>query len=216
MKRDKGSRFRVQGLALAAVLAVPSLLIVPPASAAPVDPLSRPAAAWQPSRPETVKTQVFAALAAGRAEAAARAKAETLWATPPKSAAEDDLLLRIVETYALMDPDAAKLAALCRQPRNQTTAPPQTWLRSSGVPPVFANNLRLFYAQWLVHESLFDEALEQLSGLKPDDVAAPASLLFYQGVVYRALLIGNRDCSPSTNCCKGRTPVRGATSRWPG
>jgi hypothetical protein len=106
----------------------------------------------------------------------------------PRSAAEDDLLLRVVETCALVNQDAAKLVALCRQPRNELTAPNQAWLRSSGVPPVFANNLRLFYAQWLVHQSLYDEALEQLSDLKPDDVAAPASLLFYQGVLYRALL----------------------------
>ena len=39
-----------------------------------------------------------------------------------------------------------------------------------------------------MHESLFDEAQEQLSGLTPADVVAPASLLFYQSVVYHALL----------------------------
>ena len=43
----------------------------------------------------------------------------------------------------------------------------QSWLRDGGVPPLFAHNLRLFYARWLVHESLFDEAQEQLSGLRP-------------------------------------------------
>ena len=53
---------------------------------------------------------------------------------------------------------------------------------------MFAANLRLLYARWLVHESLFDEAQEQLSGLAPADVVAPASLLFYQSVVYHALL----------------------------
>ena len=44
------------------------------------------------------------------------------------------------------------------------------------------------YASWLVHESLYDEALEQLSGLAPGDVVAPAALLFHQSVVYHALL----------------------------
>ena len=35
-----------------------------------------------------------------------------------------------------------------------------------------------------MQQSLFDEALEQLAGLNPGDVVAPAELLFYQGVVY--------------------------------
>ena len=63
-----------------------------------------------------------------------------------------------------------------------------SWLGDKVMPPLFAHNMRLFYAQWLVHESLFDEAQEQLAGLLPGDVVAPASLLFNQSVVYRALL----------------------------
>ena len=37
--------------------------------------------------------------------------------------------------------------------------------------------------------ALFDEALQELSGLKADEVVAPAELLFYQGVVYHHLLV---------------------------
>jgi hypothetical protein len=48
--------------------------------------------------------------------------------------------------------------------------------------------LRLWYGRWLVQQSLYDEALEQLDGLRPEEVADPASLLFYQGVVYHRLL----------------------------
>ena len=51
-----------------------------------------------------------------------------------------------------------------------------------------AANLRLLYGRWLVQQSLFDEASEQLAGLNPGDVVAPAELLFYQGVVYYRLL----------------------------
>ena len=185
----KGCQLSVVSCQLPTLAVLTALYLVgaPSASAQPADPLSRPAVAWQPSGPDAVQAEVLAAVAASGAAPAARTKAEALWALP-KPATEDELLLRVAETCALVNQDAAKLVALCRQPRNQLTAPAPTWLRSSGVPPVFANNLRLFYAQWLVHESLYDEALEQLSGLKPDDVAAPASLLFYQGVVYRALL----------------------------
>jgi hypothetical protein len=164
------------------------VLIVSQTSAQPPDPLAQPAAAWQPRTAEAVKAQVFAALTAKHADAAAIAKAEAVWKSIPSPAAEDDLLLAVAQTYATVSPEAAKLVSRCGRPRDQLLAPSEAWLRGGGIPPVFANNLRLFYAQWLVHESLYDEALEQLASLTPADVAAPASLLFYQGVVYRALL----------------------------
>ena len=37
--------------------------------------------------------------------------------------------------------------------------------------------MRLYYAEWLVHATLYDEAREQLAGLQPKDVVAPAALL---------------------------------------
>jgi hypothetical protein len=48
--------------------------------------------------------------------------------------------------------------------------------------------MRLFYACWLVQQSLIDEAREQLLDLQVADVAAPSVLLFYQSAVYHKLL----------------------------
>jgi hypothetical protein len=131
---------------------------------------------------------VFAWLDAKKVDAATRAKAEALWSDVPAQASEDELLVRLARTFAWIDPNAAKLVALCSQPRSQLVVPSQAWLADGGAPTLFAANLRLLYARWLVHASLFDEAQEQLSGLTPGDVVAPASLLFYQSVVYHALL----------------------------
>jgi hypothetical protein len=164
------------------------LLVASQAPAQPADLLAQPAAAWQLRSAEVVKAQVFAALTVRQADAAALSKAEALWKAIPSPASDDDLLLAVAQTHALVSPEAAKLVSLCGRPRDQFIVPSEGWLRGGSVPPVFANNLRLFYAQWLVHESLYDEAIEQLAGLNPDDVVAPASLLFHQGVVYRALL----------------------------
>jgi hypothetical protein len=50
------------------------------------------------------------------------------------------------------------------------------------------DNLRLWYGRWLVQESLYDEAQEQLAGLQPEGVADPATLLFCQAVVNHRLL----------------------------
>jgi hypothetical protein len=60
--------------------------------------------------------------------------------------------------------------------------------RGPKTSPLVANNLRLLYGRWLAQESLFDEALEQLDGLRPQDVVDPATLLFYQAVVHHRLL----------------------------
>lgn len=150
-------------------------------------PIGQPAA-WQAPRAQDVKAQAFVWLAAGKVDGAARAKAEALWKDLPAQTSEDELLVRLARTFAAIDPNAAKLLALCAKPRSQLVLPSQTWLASGSAPPLFAANLRLLYARWLVHESMFDEAQEQLAGLKPDDVIAPASLLFYQSVVDHALL----------------------------
>ncbi len=149
---------------------------------------AKPAPAWQPSRAAEVKTAALAWLDAAKPAADVRAQADALWADLPAKAAEDDLLLRLARTFALTSPQAAKLVALCSEPRHEPTVPAEAWLRDRRLPPLLTNNLRLLLARWLVEQTLYDEALDQLSGLKPVDVVAPASLLFYQSVVYHALL----------------------------
>ena len=61
-------------------------------------------------------------------------------------------------------------------------------LKSEKLSPMARNNLRLLFGRWLARERLYDEALEQLAGMSTGDVADPASLLFYQSVVYHRLL----------------------------
>lgn len=150
--------------------------------------VARPAVAWEPRGPEEIKKQTIAALDTKKLDAATRKKGEELWASLPSSASEEDLLAWVVKSYALVEPRAAQLEVICRGPHSEPTLPDASWLRKPGEPAALAANLRLYYAQWLVHESMFDEALEQIADLKPDDVAAPASLLFNQSVAYRALL----------------------------
>ena len=152
----------------------------PAAIAAPVQ--------WRPPRVEDLRAQVLAWLAAQKVDRGTRAKIEAIWPDAARPASEDELLVRLARSFALVDSRAAKLLVLCSEPRGQLMVPDEAWLRSGGVPPLLSANLRLLYARWLVHESLFDEAQEQLSGLAPTEVAAPASLLFYQSVVYHALL----------------------------
>src|SRR5262249_9557341 len=56
-------------------------------------------------------------------------------------------------------------------------------LADAKTEPFARTNLKLLYSRWLVQELLYDEASEQLAGLKPEEVVDPAALLFYQAVV---------------------------------
>jgi hypothetical protein len=181
-------RLRTPNRVLAAVLAACWLAAGWPAAAQALLPASKPAPAWQPSRAIEVKAEALAWLDAAKAAPDVRARADAIWSGLSARASEEDLLVRLARTFALLNPKAAKLVAMCSEPRGQLMIPPQPWLRDRSLPPLLTNNLRLLFARWLIEQSLFDEALEQLSGLAPGDVVAPASLLFYQSVVYHSLL----------------------------
>ena len=171
---------------LAAIVSLIALSVAP-AGAQPPD-LLKESAAWQPAKVEDVRTQVFAWLDARQADEATRAKAAELWPADADPPAGTELLTRVAQTLALADENARKLLDLCSRPREELTPPRHRWLADPQTPPLVAANLRLLYGRWLVHESLFDEALPQLERLRPQDVVDPASLLFYQGVVHHRLL----------------------------
>jgi len=156
-------------------------------SAQPADPLAK-APTWQPANPDDVQQQAFAWLEKNKADEAALAKATELWSRAADQPSGTQLLACLAGTFALVDRDAAGLVELCSGPKRALLLPSQPWLTDPQTPPLVANNLRLLYGRWLVHEALFDEALVQLSGLKPGEVVAPACLLFYQGVVHHKLL----------------------------
>jgi hypothetical protein len=135
-----------------------------------------------------IKKQAAAWLEEKDGDAALKAKARELWQSLPADAGEEEMLDRLADTFALADENAKKLAALCAGPRSQLILPRQAWLADEHTPPFEACNMRLYYACWLVRQSLFDEAREQLAGLQASDVAAPSVLLFYQSVAYHKLL----------------------------
>jgi hypothetical protein len=142
---------------------------------------------WKRPSPKDLHKQVFDWLDQRAVDAATRAKAEELLPANEEDLAGVELLSRVVRCFALADEHARKLVDLCSQSASPRP-PEQAWLKDPKLPAVLAHNLRLYYGIWLVQGSLFDESLEQLSGLEPEQVADPASLLFYQGVIYHQLM----------------------------
>lgn len=149
-------------------------------------------ATWKSPTPAEAREQVARWMEAAQLDPAVRARVEMLWsmdvAAEGDRTGESTLLDRVVASLAAADPRAAELALACSQPRRQIALPDAAWLADDATDPLLRNNLRLVFGRWLVQESLYDEALEQLGGLKTTDVVDPAGLLFYQAVVHHRML----------------------------
>lgn len=136
---------------------------------------------------DRVHDQALAWLQARQAPPEVLQQAMALW-SPQATLDGRDALERLAATLALGNERIAALVRTCQHPRPYGPLAPQEWLKHDELDAFARNNLRLYYGRWLVHEHLYDEALEQLQNLAPADVVDPAALLFYQAVVHHRLL----------------------------
>ena len=146
---------------------------------------------WHPPQVAEVKAQAVAWLQQNAADAALRNQGPGGRQRHRRKASGTELLDGLAEAFALVDPKVAELVEICSHPRSRLVLPTFAWMTDPKTAPLVAANMRLYYGRWLVQGQWFEEALEQLGGLKPSDVVAPAELLFYQGVAYHRLL--NKD-----------------------
>ncbi|MEI8373230.1 MAG: hypothetical protein WCJ35_10410 [Planctomycetota bacterium] len=159
------------------------------ASSVPLsDSAFRKAPTWHPPQVSDVKVQVVAWLQQNAADAALQGKALAVVTGISDQATGSELLDRLAETFAIVDPKVAQLVEICSRPRNRIVLPTFAWMTDSKTAPLVAANMRLYYGRWLVQGQWFEEAMEQLGGLKTAEVVAPAELLFYQGVTYHRML----------------------------
>jgi hypothetical protein len=167
-------------------------LSAPATSPIPVaDPVIRKAPTWRPVQAAEVKTEVAAWLVKSVSDVALRGKALAVVNGISDQASGSELLDRLAETFALVDPRIAQLVDLCSRPRSSPIMPTFAWLNDAKTSPLVAANLRLYFGRWLVQGQWFEEAIEQIGSLKTSEVVAPAELLFYQGVCYHRTL--NKD-----------------------
>lgn len=137
--------------------------------------------------PDTVRDQALAWLQARPAPPEVLQQAAALW-SPQGMLDGRDTLDRLAATLALADERVAALVRTCQRPRPPGPLAPQEWLKHDELDTFARNNLRLYYGRWLVHQHLYDDALEQLQTLEPAAVVDPAALLFYQAVAHHRLL----------------------------
>lgn len=150
------------------------------------DELARRATWQQPSVTE-VKAQVDQWLAQRDVDRTTQAKIDALW-TQTASKTAPLLLDAVASTFMLVDNSARQVVTFCRSPRNSITLPQFASLNGDVAAEFMRNNLRLLYGRWLTDHQLYNEALDQLQSLEPQDVVDPALLLFFRSAVHHRLL----------------------------
>jgi hypothetical protein len=109
---------------------------------------------------------------------------EALWAS------EATLLDKVTSTFELGDPAAKKLLDEARDPKAPApqTVPAEIKNAKSSF---YRANLALAYAKALSNRRIYEEGLEALKAVRPENVVDPSSYLFYKAVAEHALLLKN-------------------------
>lgn len=111
-----------------------------------------------------------------------------LWAfgeTPP---AADERFELVIRSFSLADPDTKAFVEACRLSAAPLLAPEAKPLTNESFGPFYLAHVRLYYGRYLAHRQMYDEALEVLKAPGLDDVADPASWLFFKAVCEHRLL----------------------------
>lgn len=145
-------------------------------------------ASWSLVDAEAAEEMVLQSLS----DQAARDQAASIWQQESLS----DPLTQAAQTAALVAPEVRGLLEHCQGAA--TVARPHEFEAWDQLPQLLRDNLRLYYARWLVRENLFDEAAQQLTSIQLENVVDPAAMLFYQAVVAHRLL-DKEQCVTTSN-----------------
>jgi hypothetical protein len=103
--------------------------------------------------------------------------------------ADRPVMDRVAQTLALGDEEAAKLLALARDPSKPAPTAVPAALKDGKKPAFYKANLALAFAKALSNRRIYEESLEALKAVKPEQVVDPASYLFHRAVAEHALLL---------------------------
>jgi hypothetical protein len=138
--------------------------------------------------PEEARSQALAWLkGVGKSDATTQKDFDHIWSD------DRPLLDKVADTLTLGDAEAAKLLVEARDPNTPapTTVPKQ--IKDAKRPAFYRANLALAYAKALSSRRVFEEGLEALKCVKPEQVVDPSSYLFHKAVAEHALLL-KREC----------------------
>lgn len=145
-------------------------------------------ATWSIPTTAEVKARLDDYLAKKSLDETARLKIEALWPDDAELLAGHELLDRLTDSLAVVEPKAAEIVAACRQDSPLLLAPKFAGLEDEGLPEWARHNLRLLAGRWLGQHQLTDESLAVLKDVKLEHAVDPATLLFYRAIAQHRLL----------------------------
>lgn len=120
---------------------------------------------------------------AGKSDPASLQKFDAIWSS------NRTLLEKATDTLVLGDVNAAKLLAEVRDPKGPAPTNVPTILKDTKVDPFLRANLGLVYARELANRRIFDECLESMRTVKPEQVIDPAAYFFTRAVAEHTLMM---------------------------
>jgi len=119
---------------------------------------------------------------AGKTDAATQTAFADLWKS------DRSVLDKVTETLCLGDPAAKKLLDEARDSKSAAPTDVPALVKDKKLSAFYRGNLALAYAKALSNRRIYEEALEALEGVKPEQVVDPATLLFHKAVAEHALM----------------------------
>jgi len=131
-----------------------------------------------------VRKQAEAWLASvGKADAA---KVKAIWE------ADSTLLEKVSATLVLGDADAARLLAAAKDPDAPAPTAVPALLKDAKRPLFFRQALALAYGKALTSRKVYEEGLEALLTLKPEEALDPAAYFFHRAVCEHSLMMKDK------------------------
>jgi len=121
----------------------------------------------------------------GKTDAATQKAFADLWGS------EGGVLTKVTETICLGDPAAKKLLDDMRNPKASAPSEVPSLVKDRKLPAFYRANLGLAYAKALSNRRVYEEALETLESIKPEQVVDPGAYLFHRAVAEHALMKRN-------------------------
>jgi hypothetical protein len=156
------------------------------------------ALAGPPARPPAERGALFATLptpapekaraealrwleSTGKADAGARRAFDNIWA------GDRPLVDKVGDTLALGDDDARTILAEARDPEASAPTEVPAAIKDTKRPAFYRANLALAYAKALSGKRVFEEALQALDSVRPEQVIDPGAYLFHKAVAEHGL-----------------------------
>ncbi len=129
---------------------------------------------------------------AGKTDAASLKAFDAIWN------ADRTLLEKVTDTLVLGDANAARLLAEVRDPKQPAPTSTPAILKDTKVAPYLRANLALAYARELSNRRVFEECLEAMKTVKPEQVVDPATYFFHKAVTEHTLML-RKEATDSIN-----------------